>query len=270
MKGKLAGSRARTRWQVRQRRKAFTLIELLVVIAVIAILAALLLPALSRAKDASKSTVCSNHLHQLGLALSMYTHDNLGRYPYTTYWTSPNDTRGVDWPDVLQPYCVVPWINANYHCPSYKGRIASPGPGYGPNSSDIFLGSYGYNGLGTWFGCDVDSLPRLGLGGENREGFGSVSVSETQVSVPAEMIAIGDTRLSSVGERVFQGYFVLLCGPDTSWCSTPPRHGSGYNMLFCDGHVLGQRPAVLFSLSNNAPQWNYDHRAHPETWGRAP
>ncbi|MFZ0826222.1 MAG: prepilin-type N-terminal cleavage/methylation domain-containing protein [Verrucomicrobiia bacterium] len=59
----------------------FTLIELLVVIAIIAILAAMLLPALSRAKESGKRIACVNNLRQLNLALRMDVDDNQGLYP---------------------------------------------------------------------------------------------------------------------------------------------------------------------------------------------
>ena len=60
---------------------AFTLIELLVVIAIIAILAALLLPALSAARQKAQSTYCMNNLEQLQLAIEMYADDNKQKFP---------------------------------------------------------------------------------------------------------------------------------------------------------------------------------------------
>src|SRR5215469_12137462 len=59
-----------------ERARAFTLIELLVVIAIIAILAAILLPVLEEAQLKSKTTVCINNMHELGLAVPMYATDN--------------------------------------------------------------------------------------------------------------------------------------------------------------------------------------------------
>src|SRR5690348_258643 len=121
MKRKLAGSRASALEQKRGLRGvAFTLIELLVVIAVIAILAAMLLPALSKAKAQAQSAACKNHLHQMGLAVNMYVSDNRA-YPlwiYTNY-----EGAELNWSFALHPYYPLDWTNLAYHCPAYKGEI---------------------------------------------------------------------------------------------------------------------------------------------------
>lgn len=69
-------------------KKAFTLVELLVVISIIALLVSILLPALNKARDAAKFTICQTNMHQIGLAMTMYANENKGR-------NVPGDTAGV-------------------------------------------------------------------------------------------------------------------------------------------------------------------------------
>jgi len=261
-------------------RAGFTLIELLVVIAIIAILAALLLPALSGAKEAGRTARCQSNLHQIGLGLMMYV-DDYHAYPVFTYDQDGFLVPLGFWHERLQPYTRHDWTNDLYRCPSYKG-LTLPG-----NDIADPLGSYGYNANGTKF----DFSP-LGLGGyltEPDNWDSVVAIRPSAVTTPADMIALGDANLMWLLSPVLKAYYGIA-GPTTysgyarldinSWLrSTAPgfggspgilqasqaRHRGSLAIVFCDGHVERPRIEKLFEKSDGSlRRWNNDNQPHAD------
>jgi prepilin-type N-terminal cleavage/methylation domain-containing protein len=139
---------------------AFTLIELLVVISIIAILAALVLPALSRAKESGRATVCLSNLHQIGLALQVYVGDYNNRLPSMSD-IYPGVTNAFPGPDQVLSNQLA---NLNVlRCPSDKWASDKPlpFPQKGPTYFDQTGSSFAWNTLLN--GQDADHLSALGL-----------------------------------------------------------------------------------------------------------
>jgi prepilin-type N-terminal cleavage/methylation domain-containing protein len=111
------------RFSRRNRQFGFTLIELLVVIAIIAILAALLLPALSRAKDRSQMTVDLNNVRQILLASHLYANDNSDRLAHPTWG---GDLTGPDG-----------WVYATSNNGRIPGGSAAPGSAAGRDINSV-------------------------------------------------------------------------------------------------------------------------------------
>ena len=86
------------------------------------------------------------------------------------------------------------------------------------------------------------------------------------------MLAISESRfLNAKVNGIPGGYDYLTCGIPQRWKSgyfsfDPARHGKNYNLVFCDSHVAGMNPWILFNPTNTAAIWNSDHQPHPELW----
>jgi prepilin-type N-terminal cleavage/methylation domain-containing protein len=235
--------------------QGFTLAEMLVVIAILGILTAMLVPALSRAKERARSTRCQNNLKQLGVAVRMAL-DASGAWPvqpihleeFSAKYTSANNPN-------------IPTNSSIWFCPSWKGG----------NLSDP-IGTYGFNREGSGdvneFAARASDEP-LGTG---KGPGGRLGRPEAEIVQPADMIVMGEMTemevlphraLTTKGTAFLQnfpfnrayGYFYVF------------RHNEHARSLFGDGHVEPANHERLIGKDESVRRrWNYDHQPHNDNW----
>lgn len=246
-----------------KKNEGFTLIELLVVIAIIAILAAMLLPALAKARARAQQAACLSNAKQWGLADNMYVDDNNQVFPYPrfqgAYASSTVDEDNPAWLSIGAYHSSSlgddVWFNA---LPAYVAN--KPMYAWASNPT-VFFGSKSVFTCPTASSQGIDAVDKQAGTGKydmipgarplfnyamNSKSLANLNISgtvetlkTTMVTHPSSFVLFSDVRNRS-GENPFYGdpqNKVLLATPHCYTTRFSSRHNNGGNITFSDGHA---------------------------------
>ena len=222
----------------------FTLIELLVVISIVAVLMSLLLPALKKAREGTRMTICGSNLRQIHLALSLFADEHQGDFPRVTlatsatycYFNRPGQPFG-DLRPMIEPYAN---HDANlFYCPS-GGRL-NPEGGFWHDTNNPYAdnGWHDPNPVDTRFMAYV-IWPSDGHFGPL---YSFVSPQQDvrnrlDLNFPAEEVIAQDLAATDTGQ--FTPGFLNHPFAQNEYFATD-QGGTGYNLAYHDGHVAWRR-----------------------------